>query len=239
MSSILKALQKLEQERAARRGGPPDITGAIARQTKVAKPSPSWLLPVGVTIGAVVAVVVTYSIMGGFSHEKDAAPAAKSPPTSPSSRDASLSSPPATSVPSAVLPPAHLPAVSPAKGTPVLARPVPQLAPPSPAPALPKTPAPSVSPAPSTPSVPTNTAALPGRQVTPAPAPSRGDMPVIAVSGIAWQKDSSDRLAVINGSPVSEGATVEGARVEEIFPDKVRFSYRNEHFDVQLGKSSR
>jgi len=239
MSSILKALQKLEQERAARRGGPPDITGAIARQTKAAKPSPSWLLPVGVTLGAVVAVVVTYSFMGGFSHEKNTTTAANSPPTSPSSREALLSSPPATSVPSTALPSAHLPAVSPAKGTPILARPVPQLVPPSPAPALPKPPAPPVSPAPSVLPAPTNNAALPGRQMTPAPASSRGDTPVIAVSGIAWQKDSSDRLAVINGSPVSEGATVEGARVEEIFPDKVRFSYRNEHFDVQLGKSSR
>ncbi len=41
MSSILKALQKLEQERAARRGGPPDISGEILKHRGTAgKPAP-------------------------------------------------------------------------------------------------------------------------------------------------------------------------------------------------------
>ena len=43
---------------------------------------------------------------------------------------------------------------------------------------------------------------------------------------------------MVNGRPVAEGATVEGARVEEIFPDRVRFSFANRTFEVSLGKTS-
>ena len=56
MSFILKALQKLEQERAVRRNGRPDITGAILRQRKSAKPLPVWLVPAGMAFVAAVAV---------------------------------------------------------------------------------------------------------------------------------------------------------------------------------------
>jgi hypothetical protein len=71
---------------------------------------------------------------------------------------------------------------------------------------------------------------------TPSPAPVKTPRPPLNVSGIAWQQAGSLRLAVVNGTSVSEGSTVEGARVEGIFPDHIRFSFRNEHFDVQLEK---
>src|SRR6185369_6521965 len=48
--------------------------------------------------------------------------------------------------------------------------------------------------------------------------------PALTVSGIAWQKGGGDRFAMVNGSPVGEGATVAGAKVLEILPDRVRFS---------------
>ena len=40
----------------------------------------------------------------------------------------------------------------------------------------------------------------------------------LVVSGIAWQKDSADRLAIVNGHPVRIGTTIDGAVVEEILP---------------------
>jgi hypothetical protein len=61
-------------------------------------------------------------------------------------------------------------------------------------------------------------------------------LPTLKVSGIAWQKDGSDRLAVVNGMPVTEGMNIDGARVEEIFQDKVRFSFEKRAFDVVVGK---
>jgi general secretion pathway protein B len=61
-------------------------------------------------------------------------------------------------------------------------------------------------------------------------------MPNLKVTGIAWQKDSASRLAVINGSAVSQGASIDGAKVEEILPDRVRFSVGQRNFEISLGK---
>jgi len=61
--------------------------------------------------------------------------------------------------------------------------------------------------------------------------------PTVRVNGIAYQ-DGSDSVAVINGVPVSRGAVIEGARVEEIQRDRVLFSYGGEKFEVNLGKSN-
>jgi general secretion pathway protein B len=61
----------------------------------------------------------------------------------------------------------------------------------------------------------------------------------LTVSGIAWQKESTSRLAVVNGVPVIQGAVVAGARVEEILPDRVRFTRGDSRsFEVFLGKTS-
>jgi general secretion pathway protein B len=62
--------------------------------------------------------------------------------------------------------------------------------------------------------------------------------PVLKVSGIAWQKDGASLMAVVNGSFVSKGGRVGGARVDEIFADRVRFTFEGKSFEVPLGKSS-
>jgi general secretion pathway protein B len=62
-------------------------------------------------------------------------------------------------------------------------------------------------------------------------------LPTLKVTGIAWQKDSTDRVAVVNGTSVSEGVMVEGARVEKIFQDRVRFSFDQQTFDISLGRT--
>ena len=56
----------------------------------------------------------------------------------------------------------------------------------------------------------------------------------ITVSGIAWQDAPAARRAVINGDLVQEGAQVGGATVEEILPTRVRFSSGGRHFSVSI-----
>jgi len=61
--------------------------------------------------------------------------------------------------------------------------------------------------------------------------------PVLKVNGIAFQ-DGADSVAVINGITVSSGSMIEGARVEEIQKDRVKFSRDGETFYIILDKSN-
>jgi general secretion pathway protein B len=55
------------------------------------------------------------------------------------------------------------------------------------------------------------------------------------VTGIAWQNDSASSVAMVNGRPVQQGATVDGYKVEQIYEDKVRFSGANGRVEIPLG----
>lgn len=74
--------------------------------------------------------------------------------------------------------------------------------------------------------------------VTVPSAPPPKHLPTLRVDGIAYHFGSADSLAVVNGNTVFVGATVEGAKVEDIGKDHIRFSYGGEKFDVPLGKSN-
>lgn len=58
----------------------------------------------------------------------------------------------------------------------------------------------------------------------------------LKVSGIGFQDDPAQSMAVVNGALVKTGMTVGGAQVERIFPDKVRFKGSDGSFDVKLTK---
>ncbi|PKN16281.1 MAG: hypothetical protein CVU66_01515 [Deltaproteobacteria bacterium HGW-Deltaproteobacteria-23] len=58
------------------------------------------------------------------------------------------------------------------------------------------------------------------------------------LSGIAWNKDSADRMAIINGQPTATGASVDGVFVEEILPDRVKLSRSGRIFEILIGKST-
>ena len=77
--------------------------------------------------------------------------------------------------------------------------------------------------------------------IQPAPAirPVAVIVPALKVNGIAFQDESADRVAIVNGISVSSGSMIEGAKVEDIQKDRVMFSYGGEKFDVALGKSNR
>jgi len=96
-------------------------------------------------------------------------------------------------------------------------------------------------------------AALPPATTTPA-APAPKPDPVVkaaplrppavseqklTLSGIAWNKDSADRLAIINGQPTAIGATVNGAVIEEILQDRVKLSHKGKSFELLIGRDAR
>jgi hypothetical protein len=63
--------------------------------------------------------------------------------------------------------------------------------------------------------------------------------PTLTINGIAFQEGGSDNLAVINGITVSNGDVIEGIKVEEIHKDRVRFSHGSEKFEIILNRSNR
>jgi hypothetical protein len=62
--------------------------------------------------------------------------------------------------------------------------------------------------------------------------------PSLTLSGIAWNKDSHERLAIINGQPAATGETVSGTLVEEILQDRVKLSRNGKAFELLIGKTA-
>lgn len=225
MSSILEALKKLEEEKAARRGGVGNIAGKVTATGRRTRQRPPWLLPAAVAAVAVAASLSTYALMGGFSQRHGGAVT--------SALQASQA--PAVPAPQAAAPDG-MPGAAPDIQLPA---PQKQEAPPgSPAPTViiqaPPPPASAARhPIPASPS----RREIPAEKNAPPPQPiAAEELPGIGVTGIAWQKDSTSRLAVVNGVSVAEGGMVEGVEVKEILPDRVRFSFKRKEFEVQLGK---
>lgn len=63
-------------------------------------------------------------------------------------------------------------------------------------------------------------------------------VPLLRVNGIAFQPEGSDSAAIVNGTHVTGGSSINGARVEEILKDRVRFNYKGESIEVLLGRSN-
>lgn len=243
MSSILKALKKLEQEKTSRRGGNPDIARGILRSAPKGRQKPRWLFPVSVAGTALAASLFTYALMSGFPHiTRSAAPAAKlqeaveSPviiapkaPAIPAGDDEGLCSTENRSVDAASK--SVRTEKYPISGRPsaIKIKPLTPLSV-----AAGKASSFSVT------SPPLQKKQEPyGKVAQTAQFSSGHPLPALMVTGIAWQKGGVDKVAVVNGISVTEGVSVEGARVEEIFQDRVRFSFGSQTFDVVLGKPGR
>lgn len=229
MSSILKALQKLEQEKSSRRQGAPDVTVDIAKPTTAKQRSP-WFIPAAMAGVTLLAVLITYAAMGGFSRTR-LAPVAVAPPAGTPPEKMTVSPPaavaPATPPPSL---PMQLPVSQKRQDREVAPEPTGAVAPKSAPLSRQQATMPPQTPVQAAPPVPA--------KVEPVSSPAAPPLPALKVTGIAWQKDNSSRLAMVNGAAVAEGGTVGGARVEEIFPDRVRFTAGKQNFEVPLGKSS-
>ncbi|MGA2959668.1 MAG: general secretion pathway protein GspB [Thermodesulfobacteriota bacterium] len=57
---------------------------------------------------------------------------------------------------------------------------------------------------------------------------------MLKISGIVWHEEPSERRAVINGSFTKEGSVIEGVKVVEIFPTRVRFSHNGRTFEISV-----
>ncbi|MBJ6723182.1 hypothetical protein [Geomesophilobacter sediminis] len=282
MSSILKALEKVERERAARREGLSPVLSSAGKRR-----SP-WTLPVGVAIGAAVAGFVTFAVMGGLSRHKGPAPVAQSAaPERTVAAAPAVKAPSLAATPSAPAEPAPRAAVAPVAASvnkvvtvkkidlpkaevvsaaasavatkPIAAAKTVANKPASKVPPVPvakravTVPAAPVKPAaraavpvksvlakaapvqPSAKTAPAPTAAPAVSSVAPAPpTPAPAALPEVKVNGIALQSNGDTSFAIVNGRPVSKGGVVDGARVDEILADRVRFSSGGKHFEVKV-----
>lgn len=70
-------------------------------------------------------------------------------------------------------------------------------------------------------------------------SPAGSTVPALKVDGIAFQNSSVDSMAIVNGIPVSGGSKIEGAIVEEVRKDRVLFQYNGKKFEIRLGQSNR
>lgn len=229
MSSILKALQKLERDKETRKTREPDISSAIIMSGVRRKEPSRWLIPVLAISVASVSILITFTLMGGFSGKKltisqsvlQPIPPRQSPPDNrPTDRSRPVAEPLSTPIESQFsnsAPPA--PVVSKPRAATIQALPA------LPLPALPTATA-KTAPAMR------QSGAVDPQPAQPAEKPASS--PRLGISGIAWQQDSAARIAVVNGISVSEGSSVDGVIVEQIFPDKVRFSHQGKSFEISL-----
>jgi type II secretory pathway component PulC len=68
----------------------------------------------------------------------------------------------------------------------------------------------------------------------PTPSGSSATPPAMKLSGIVWSSEPSERLAVINSQVVKEGAIIEGVKVVEIGPTKVRLMHNGTPFEISI-----
>jgi general secretion pathway protein B len=61
-----------------------------------------------------------------------------------------------------------------------------------------------------------------------------GAPPSMKLSGIVWSSEPSERMAVINSQVVKEGGTIEGAKVVEIGPTRVRLVHNGTPFEISI-----
>jgi general secretion pathway protein B len=240
MSYILDALKKLEHEktRKSRRDGITSISGALfEHECKRPSVHPGWKIAVAV----VIAVLVTFSATWLFlQYRKGSAP---SPARLASQKPAA---PPVSPVKAENVPSQPESPVAPAQSTP-------PAAPPATATSLPSGPAvPSSAPQKAAVQAVTATDDMEertptkksrSRSVGPAPAlaapTAASAAPTdIKLSGIAWQEERRARRVVVNGFLMKEGGIISGARITDIFQDRVRFSLSGKTFEIPLISST-
>jgi hypothetical protein len=63
------------------------------------------------------------------------------------------------------------------------------------------------------------------------------DIPDLRIDEIVYHQRPDSRLAVINDLPVMQGTDIDGAHVEEILSDRVRFSFKGVRFNKFLSSA--
>jgi general secretion pathway protein B len=222
MSVILDALKKLDREKSSSRSGTANIAVEILKSDDL--PRPEKRVPPYVTIAfltAIATAAITYGVIvkGGFLSKSSPPPAMSSPAGKQEGAPMTLPSEPVRSVRDEIspVPPEIQPSVKSKKAA-----------------------APSVENKGDETKIKQKvivkeTDIGPEKANIPAEHPPHGTAttsPSLNVSAIVWYEEPSKRFAMINGLIVTEGSVVEGMKVEEIYPDRVRFLHHNQHLEV-------
>lgn len=205
MSSILKALRRLEEERARKSRVAPEIAASLLRGDWRRQKSSVWIWPSVFAFVALTLAVFLWAWRPTAVTSPRALPAsspASNPIASPAGRGGEV-------IIEEVMDQRRPLLLSPATPTLQFAKVIP--APSNPAPAIP--------------------------DLTAANRPvavfiEERQSPV--VSAIAWQDDSSARMAVVAGLPVMTGESVATANVLEILPDRILFVEEGVRFIVRV-----
>jgi general secretion pathway protein B len=238
MSVILDALKKLDREKSSRRNGMPNIAVEILR-ADLPRPRKRILLYfIAVSIATAATTYVGMAQFGFFLKSSPPIPVNLPPPTKQGSPAPSKSDLSGSSLPAAVTPPAPVQSPEPVRSSRGEAI---QMSPKTESDAEHKIS--SVAPVEKKTSqnlaseeakiAPPNTIRLPDQ----APERSITTPLSLRVSGIIWSEEPSKRIAVINGIPITEGSVIEGVKVVEIHPTRVRFFHNNRSFEIPLGVS--
>jgi general secretion pathway protein B len=220
MSLILDALKKLDREKSSRRNGTANIAVEILRSDLPRSGKRILIYCTAIFFTAVIAAGITYAVMAQFGYlPKSPPPAPVNPPI------------PGQQVAAAPLPP------EPVRDARERA---------SQAPLKMQNQAESKKSASSVNEKKTSSTVIaeetdiaPGnmkksdRHVSKEPATTA---PLLKLSGIIWHEEPKERRAMINGTIATEGSVIEGVKVVEIHPDKVRFSYNGQPYEISMGK---
>jgi len=74
------------------------------------------------------------------------------------------------------------------------------------------------------------------KSAEPTAGASAASQPSLKLSGIIWQEEPKERRAMINSRIATEGSTIEGVKVVEIHPTRVRFLHNGRYFEITLGQ---
>jgi hypothetical protein len=227
MSYILDALKKLEseKERKARGAGMVNIAGEMFKNGPAPpKAHRNWPLILGlVLLASLLTFGATYLLLHEGKGKRHRTSTRLAPPQ-PSVQPLPVLPASVPKLPVPVSPPGPPAVVAPRHAAPL----------PVPAPQAAKAPSAPRQPQAAKPVLPAADESAPVEPARPAtvsfvPAPAD-----IKVSGIAWQDRRAACRVVVNGFLLREGDSVSGARIVEIFQNRVRFSSAVGTFEVYL-----
>ncbi|MDO9081499.1 MAG: hypothetical protein Q7U44_11925 [Desulfuromonadales bacterium] len=197
MSSILKALRRLEQERARKSPVAPEIAASLLRHNPQRSSTPRWLWP---TTFAVVVLLLAAALWFWRPAAQNVAPPLTAVPHSPSTATGQVGE----LIIEEVID----------QRKPVLLSPrTPSLATTAP-----------LSAKSDQPVAPVASKSLPPAQANKATPDVIAERQRPVVSAIAWQDDSAARMAVVDGLPVMTNEFVGNVKVQEIQRDRIVFA---------------
>ena len=223
MSSILKALKKLEHEKSDRFPNPLNIDSDILRTTESSRSLSPFTLTLVLLLFFMCGGSVAYFFMKGTTAPKTT--------SQPAVTAQSNQTPILTPVIKAEALPAEI-IVVPASQEPLSEKPRTQLQHPATVIvkdiAVKKTAKPALVDKP----IAQDTAVK-------TELPAVATIPMLRVNGIAFQNSGADSVAIVNGTPISSGTIIEGVTVVDVQKDRVLFRYNKDTFEIQLGQSNR